>query len=160
MSIGYFLGGIAAVIWDPKYGRYLLLRRSLQKDYGAGEWECVTGRVDQGEDYTTALHREVREEIDAEVQIEFLLGVTHFYRGEALPENELLGVLFGCSLRSPGSVTYGVEHSELRWVTIPEAEALLPEKHWLRPVLRRAELLRRQLPSEVRNDFRTNGFEV
>ncbi len=160
MSIGHFLGGIAAVIWDPKYGRYLLLRRAASKDFGAGEWECVTGRVDQGESYIQALHREVQEETGAEVKIEFIIGVTHFYRGPRSPENELLGIVCGCSLRSAGSVTYGVEHSEMRWVTPQEVETILPERHWLRPVLRRAELMRKQLPEALRQDFSENGFEI
>jgi 8-oxo-dGTP diphosphatase len=57
MSIGRFIGGIGALIWSPKVKRYLLLRRSAQRDYGAGAWECVTGRVDQGEGFEQALHR-------------------------------------------------------------------------------------------------------
>ncbi|NJN55210.1 MAG: hypothetical protein HC804_10900, partial [Anaerolineae bacterium] len=49
MSIGRFLGGIAALIWNPTNESYLLLCRADSKDFGAGSWECVTGRVDQGE---------------------------------------------------------------------------------------------------------------
>ena len=90
-EVGHFLGGVAALIWDEASGAYLLLRRSAQKDFMSGDWECVTGRVDQGESYPQALRREVREEIGAEVQIEFLIGLTHFYRGARTPENELLG---------------------------------------------------------------------
>ncbi|MFM8322967.1 MAG: NUDIX domain-containing protein [Chloroflexota bacterium] len=159
-EIGHFLGGVAALIWDPKTGRYLLLRRAATKDFLSGAWECVTGRVDQGESYTQALHREVMEEIGAAVQIEFIVGLTHFYRGPALPENELLGVIFGCTLRGPGSVSYGVEHSELRWVSLAEAEALLPPDHWLREVFRRAELLRAQLPDALRQEFHSQGFDL
>jgi hypothetical protein len=36
----------------------------------------------------------VREEIGIEMQIDGLLGTTHFYRGPAVPENELAGVIF------------------------------------------------------------------
>ena len=163
MSIGRFLNGIAALIWfEPganQPAQYLLMRRSAQKDFLRDDWECVTGRVDQGESYTEALHREVREETGATVQIEFLIGVTHFYRGAANPENELLGALFGCTIKDPSSVTFEGEHSEMRWVTAEEAEALLPQKHWLRWVLRRAELLRASLPAELRQEFRQRGFE-
>lgn len=160
MTIGRFLCGIAALIWDPKTGRYLLLRRSPLKDFGRNDWECVTGRVDQGESFTEALHREVQEEIGAKIQVEFILGLTHFYRGRPEPENELLGVLFGCTLRGPQSVSFGVEHSELRWVTSAEAGALLPEKHWLREVIRRDEKLRAELPGSLRQENHTYGFEI
>jgi 8-oxo-dGTP diphosphatase len=81
MSIGRFYAGIAAVIWSSQTGQYLLLRRSDEKDYGPGIWECVTGRVDQGEGFEDALHREVREELGVSVQVEYILGTTHFYRG-------------------------------------------------------------------------------
>ena len=73
------------MIWDPSYSKYLLLRRADDRDFKGGSWECVTGRVDQGESYEQALHREVREEIGATVQIEFLIATTHFYRGEPRP---------------------------------------------------------------------------
>lgn len=158
--IGHFLGGIAAVIWDEETERYLLLRRAAERDFAAGAWEVVTGRVDQGEDYETALRREVSEEIGGEVQIEFLIGTTHFYRGAATPENELLGVIYGCTLKNPAEIRFGGEHSEMHWLTLEQALTLLPEKHWLRTVLPRAERLRRLLPEELRRAFRQEGFEI
>ncbi|MER7012568.1 NUDIX domain-containing protein [Saccharopolyspora sp. NPDC000359] len=42
-------------------GRVLLLRRCAGDTRG-GEWEFPGGKVDPGEDLSTALHREVREE--------------------------------------------------------------------------------------------------
>jgi 8-oxo-dGTP diphosphatase len=148
--IGHFLGGVGAVIWDEQTGRYLLLRRSAQKDFLSNDWECVAGRVDQGESYTQALRREVQEEIGAQVQIEFIIGLTHFYRGAAVPENELLGVLFGCTLPGDQSIAFGEEHSEMHWLSLEEIDNLLPQEHWLRAVLERAELLRRNLPPQLR----------
>jgi 8-oxo-dGTP diphosphatase len=87
MTIGRFYAGIAALIWSPETKQYLLLCRSEQKDYARGAWECVTGRVDQGEGFEDALHREVHEELGVEVQIEHILGTTHFYRGMGYPPN-------------------------------------------------------------------------
>ena len=97
MTIGRFYAGIAALIWSPGTRRYLLLRRSEQKDYAPGVWECVTGRVDQGEGFEDALRREVREELGVDVQAEYILGTTHFYRGNPTPEKELVGVIYLCS---------------------------------------------------------------
>jgi 8-oxo-dGTP diphosphatase len=160
MTIGRFLCGIAALIWDPKLDRYLLLRRADSKDFACGDWECPTGRVDQGESFSDAVHREVREEVGAEVQIEFIIGTTHFYRGPQAPENELLGVIFGCSLTSDGEINFGEEHSEMHWLTAEQAYALLPENHWLQDVIRRAENLRRLLPRELRDEFHQKGLEI
>ena len=160
MPIGRFLCGIAALIWDPATDKYLLLRRADSKDFGAGAWECPTGRVDQGESYTDAVHREVREEIGAEVQIEFIIGTTHFYRGAEIPENELNGVIFGCSLARTSEITFGEEHSEMHWMSAEQAFTLLPESHWLQDVIRRAENLRRLLPPVLQDEFRHKGLEI
>jgi 8-oxo-dGTP pyrophosphatase MutT (NUDIX family) len=160
MPIGRFLCGIAALIWDPATHEYLLLRRAESKDFARNDWECPTGRVDQGESFTAALHREVGEEIGAQVQIEFIIATTHFYRGAEIPENELNGVIFGCSLASSRPAGFGEEHSEMRWLTAEEAYTLLPKNHWLQDVIRRAESLRRLLPQELRQEFRQKGLEI
>jgi 8-oxo-dGTP pyrophosphatase MutT (NUDIX family) len=160
MPIGRFLCGIAALIWDPETECYLLLRRAASKDFAARAWECPTGRVDQGESFTAAVHREVSEEIGARVQIDFIIGVTHFYRGPEQPENELLGLIFGCTLVGSRAIGFGEEHSEMRWATAEEAYALLPESHWLQDVIRRAENLRRLLPQELRDEFVQKGLEI
>jgi 8-oxo-dGTP diphosphatase len=148
MVVGRFLGGIAAVIRAPGLGQYLLLRRASDKDFAPGVWEPVTGRLDQGEGFEEALRREVREEISAEVTVELILGTTHFYRGTPSPDTELVGVVYLCALEDPHSVRIGPEHSEYRWVTPHEAEALLTapdaSTQWCRQVLARAEAVCRR----------------
>lgn len=160
MEIGRFLGGVAALIWEQGQKKYLLLRRENHRDFEAGSWECVTGRVNQGESFEIALHREVQEEIGTEIQIEFLIGTTHFFRGKAEPKNELLGLIFGCTLTGADQLTISPEHSEYRWVTRDEAFHLLPLNHWLRKVIVRAEILRHYLPNELREFYRDRGFEI
>ena len=164
MSIGRFYGGVGALIRSTLDGKYLLLKRSSEKDYASGVWECVTGRVDQGEGFEDAVHREVREELDIKVQIEFILGTTHFYRGDPIPENELIGVVYGCSLNAPQAIKISAEHSDYRWVTAEEAAALLvdadPSTQWITRVIDRAELLRRLSPPELLNVNAEIGFEL
>lgn len=159
MTIGRFYAGVAALIWRPADGRYLLLHRSVAKDFGAGAWECVTGRVDQGEGFPQAARREAREELGVDVQIDFIVGTMHFYRGAARPENELIGVQFCCSLEAAPAIRLSAEHAEARWATPAEAEALLPDGHWLRQAIRRAEALRAGLPPGLVERFRIEGFE-
>ena len=164
MAIGRFYGGIAALVWSPESDRYLLLRRSAEKDFAAGVWECVTGRVDQGEGFEDALHREVREELGVEVQIELILGTTHFYRGAAHAENELIGIVCLCSLENPDVVRVSSEHSEYRWLSAGEAFELLdagdPSTQWMRRVLRRAEALKAIVSPELRSLHRLEGVEL
>jgi 8-oxo-dGTP diphosphatase len=141
-----------------------MLRRSGDKDFAPGAWECVTGRVDQGESFEQALHREVWEEVGVRVQVDFIIGTTHFYRGDPHPENELLGVLYGCSLVEPADIQIDAEHSEFRWVSAAEAESLLREggrdTRWIRLMVARSELLRRQIPPGLIDTWHETGFEL
>jgi 8-oxo-dGTP pyrophosphatase MutT (NUDIX family) len=155
MTIGRFYAGVSAVLWNPSTRKYLLLRRSTDKDFGSGAWECVTGRVDQGEGFADAARREVHEELGIEAKVDFVLGVMHFYRGEDNPENELLGVYFACSVQDPGEIQLSWEHSEARWLTAEEVYELLPPTHWLVEAVYRAETMRSLLPPALLDHLRT-----
>lgn len=164
MGIGRFYGGVAALVWSAESNRYLLLRRSGDKDFASGVWECVTGRVDQGEGFEDAVHREVLEELGVNVQIEFLIGTTHFYRGDETPEHELIGVVYGCSLDRPHAIQISPEHSEYRWVTVQEAESLFVDPgastQWIKRVIARAEAIRQLLPPALTTYYCKTGFEL
>ena len=160
MPVGRFIAGVGALIWDPDTQKYLLLKRAPTKDVGAGSWECVTGRVDQGESFEQAVHREVQEEIGLDLQIEIFIGTTHFFRGQLLPENELVGVIYGGTILGKPEVRIGEEHSEMRWVTREEAFEFLPETHWLRTVIDWAERIRTHLPEPLAKFYRARGFEL
>jgi 8-oxo-dGTP diphosphatase len=161
---GHFLGGVGALIWDGATERYLLLRRAATKDFAAGVWECVTGRVDQGESFEEAVRREVREELGVEAHLEAILGTTHFYRGTAVAENELLGVIYLAAIADPAAIVLSGEHDEARWVTAVEAATLLsatdPSTAWTRSLIERAEAIRPYLPAELRQMNRQRGFEL
>jgi 8-oxo-dGTP diphosphatase len=157
MSIGRFYAAVAALLWHPADGKYLVLKRTAQKDFAAGAWESVTGRVDQGEGFTEAVHREVLEELGVEVQIDFVIGTMHFYRGEPKPENELVGVLYRCSLEDPEAIQTSWEHTEHRWITAEEAKGLFPKGYWLGDLIQRAERIRALLPPELLAVYR-EGF--
>jgi 8-oxo-dGTP diphosphatase len=159
-EIGRFFAGVGALLRRPIDGRYLLLRRSTEKDFAGGAWECVTGRVDQGESYSDAVLREVREELGVSARIEFIVGTMHFYRGDRRPENELVGVQYCCSIENPEGVALGWEHSEHRWVTAEEARVLLPEGHWLAAVIGRVEVIRSLSPPELLETYQEKGFEL
>lgn len=154
MSIGRFMAGIAAVIFHPSTETYLILRRAGHRDYMAGGWECVTGRVNQGESFEQALHREVREETGAAVQIEFILGTSHFYRGAAVTENELLGVRYFCTIQDRAAVRMHDEHSEMAWLTAEEVYELTPHGDWLHQTIRDAETIRKHLTPELKAFYR------
>jgi 8-oxo-dGTP diphosphatase len=164
MAIGRFFGGVGAVIWSPDMEQYLLLRRADNKDYAPGAWECVTGRVDQGEGFEEALHREVHEELNVDVQVEYMLGTTHFYRGKETPENELIGVIYFCTLDDPGAISISEEHSACRWLSASDAVELLTStdtsSQWAKRVIQRAEDVRHMLSQKLVDYNRGSGFEL
>ncbi len=159
MEVGRFLAGIAALIWSSESEKYLLLRRAAHRDAGAGNWECVTGRLDQGEGFETAVYREVREEIGVDVQIDFIISTTHFYRGASVPENELVGVIYACTITDPSAIQVSDEHDKHHWLTAAEINEFLEEGHWIKTAVDRAETVRAYLPAALQSFYHQNGFE-
>ena len=160
MPIGRFIAMVGFLVWRRSDGRYLLLRRSADKDFAAGEWETGSGRLDQGEGFADAVRRESMEELAAEVRIECILGTTHFYRGDPTPENDMVGVSFGCSVPDESDMSFSSEHSEHRWMTAAEAAEFLPDGHWLSELVQRAEVFRQHMPRELRELHWSGGFET
>jgi 8-oxo-dGTP diphosphatase len=126
MASGRFLAMVGALVWRQTDGKYLVLQRSADKDFAAGQWECVTGRLEQGESFAQAVHREVFEELGLDVHIECILGTTHFYRGAALPEYEMIGVHYGCSVPDAVHMQLSDEHCASQWMTAEQVQTLLP----------------------------------
>ena len=149
-----------ALVWRQTDGKYLLLQRSETRDFAAGHWECVTGRLEQGESFSQAVRREALEELGLEVQIEFVLGTGHFYRGDAIPENEMVGVHYGCSIQDSTRIQLSDEHCAHQWVTAEQAQTLLASEYWLRELIARAEVVRRLMPQELVKLYRINGFDL
>ena len=165
MRTGRFYGGVAALLTDLPTGQYLLLQRAPEKDFGAGAWECVTGRVDQGEGFEDALRREVAEEIGVQdFQIDFIVGTTHFYRGQERPEDELIGVVYCCTIGDRDAVRLSPEHTAYRWATAAEAYQFLtaanPGTQWIKRVIERAEAIRSLAPAALLDFYQQHGFEL
>ena len=159
MAVGRFIAMVGMLVWRRTDGRYLLLRRSDARDFAPGEWETGSGRLEQGEGFIEALRRESREELGLEVRIECLLGTTHFYRGDPVPDNDMVGVSFGCSIADASGLSFSEEHSEHKWVTADEATAFLPPDHWLSALIVRAEAFRELMPEELRKLHWDGDFE-
>lgn len=152
-GVGRFLAGVGALVLDPEMDRYLVLRRSAEKDFAAGAWECVTGRLDQGEGFEDGLHREVREELGVEAEILFMIGTTHFFRGERHPGNELVGIVYCVTISDRDAIRLSPEHSEYRWLSAAQTADLIsgthPTEQWLLQVIARAEEMRALLPPRL-----------
>lgn len=56
------------ILLKNKEGRYLLLRRSLEKyPTATGRWDIVGGRIEAGKNLTENLKREIKEETGLEL---------------------------------------------------------------------------------------------
>ncbi len=101
----------AAVIW-----RESLVLIACRPPHGllGGLWEFPGGKLQEGEDLSTCLQREIREELGAEITVGPQVGVfrhayTHF---------RVTLYAFACSLVR--GEPYPIQAAELRWVTLAE----------------------------------------
>ena len=102
---------VAAAVVE-RDGAFLLTRR-LDGTHLAGHWEFPGGKCHAGEAFQDCLVREIREELDADIEVgPEILATTHDYPDRAIELH-----FFGCELKSKPRPTMG---QEMRWV--PRAE--------------------------------------
>lgn len=85
---------------------------ATQRGYGdlQGRWEFPGGKIEAGEDHTTALSREIQEELDVFIVVgEFLTTVEYNY-----PNFHLIMHAYQCELKGEFHLQ---EHSAARWLT-------------------------------------------
>ena len=111
-----FYVGVGALI--EKDDKYLVLKRSPEKDVGANLWEIVTGRVEEEENPMNSAIREVKEEVNLDVEVIMPLDTGFFYRGGT--EYPMIFIVYWCRYLS-GEVKISWEHSEYKWLTLEEA---------------------------------------
>jgi 8-oxo-dGTP diphosphatase len=108
---------VAAVI--ERDGAFLVTRR--QKGvHLAGLWEFPGGKIDEGETHAAALVREIREELDTDVDVgDLVFEVTHTYDDLAPPKPSAKAgrtvalYFYRCTLRGTPRPLLG---QEMRWV--------------------------------------------
>lgn len=96
---------------------------ATQRGYGAYKdwWEFPGGKIEAGETPEEALHREIKEELDTEIEIDaFLTSVEYDY-----PEFHLSMDCFWCHVRE-GKLKL-LEHEAAKWLSIKE----LRQVNWL-----------------------------
>jgi len=106
---------VAAVIKSGN--KYLCCKRG-PKGETALKWEFPGGKIELGETHREALHRELKEELSLEVEIDkLLITITHQYKTFHLTMH--------CYVCTAGSTNYYLhEHVEARWLSKEEMSKL------------------------------------
>jgi 8-oxo-dGTP diphosphatase len=105
---------VRAVVSDG-LGRCLLIRRSPANRSAAGKWEWPGGKVDPGEDFAAALHRELAEETGLAVRLTGLAGATSF----EMPKAKVI-LLCLEAVPAGGALTLSAEHDAAEWAPIAD----------------------------------------
>lgn len=121
---------VAAAVLEHE-GRVLLTRR-MEGSHLAGLWEFPGGKVEAGEDPTSTVVRECREECGIELEVRDILDVTF----HAYPKKDVLLLFYACRFAgAPSEVKHlGVaDHvwalpSELRSHPLPPPDERVLEK--------------------------------
>jgi 8-oxo-dGTP diphosphatase len=105
---------VAAVIERDE--RFLVTRRPTGVHL-AGLWEFPGGKIDPDESHHAALKRELREELDADIEVgELTFSTTHAY-----PDRSVALYFYRCTLLGSPRPLLG---QEMRWVARPELSLL------------------------------------
>jgi len=115
--IGNFIVGVSMIL--EKEGNVLLGKRVSTKDFGAELWEFPSGRLGPREQIDEGLIREMREELDINVQPVQIIDAYGFKRGGI----DLILLNYYC--RSPDEPHESTEHDILKWCSVNEAKKLL-----------------------------------
>ncbi|MHA1951163.1 MAG: NUDIX domain-containing protein [Candidatus Thorarchaeota archaeon] len=139
--------GIGAAI--ERDGKFLILKRSENKNFAPDAWEIVTGRIEEEESPETGVLREVFEETGTDVEIVMPVQSGFFYRGAK--EFPMVFITYWCRHIS-GEVKLSWEHSAFRWVGIDDILKEQTMEHFFH-TFERIRILRNHLP----DDFKLNG---
>ena len=99
-------------------GKLLVTQRKKSSSHGL-LWEFPGGKVEEGEDPRGALRRELKEELDVEVNVGGLFDAAFYF----YPEYPILLLVYRCRVEKGSLKPIGCR--DLRWVTLKELETLV-----------------------------------
>lgn len=102
--------GVSAVVFHREKQKYLLMKRSEEKEINPSVWEFPGGAIDEGESPREAVIRELEEETSLKADVK-RLGEPFIWNshGEMFRNHPFL-------VEVDGEVEKSHEHTEIRWV--------------------------------------------
>jgi 8-oxo-dGTP diphosphatase len=110
----------AAIILNEQDGelRLLVAKRKQDAKIEAGKWEFPGGKLDFGEAPEECLVREIKEELDLDIEVESLFDVvSHLYKD---PEKEAHIILLCYLCKSASQEFHIVDVADAKWITPDE----------------------------------------
>jgi 8-oxo-dGTP diphosphatase len=104
---------VAGVIY--KNNKFLIAQRNLKKAQG-GLWEFPGGKVEKDESYENALVREIKEEFNADIEVEEYIGENIYH----YPEKDIKLLFYKANLLSEKIEL--LEHENYKWITKEEKD--------------------------------------
>jgi 8-oxo-dGTP diphosphatase len=111
-DIGQFIVAIGMII--QRDNKFLIAKRSPNKDVGPNMWEFPSGRLSYNEDLLKAIYREGLEELSIEVKPEQLIHAYNFMR----IDKPCVVLNYLCKANDEPKLSD--EHSEYKWVNLDE----------------------------------------
>lgn len=104
---------VAGIIY--KNNKFLIAQRNAQKDQG-GLWEFPGGKIEKNETYEDALIREIKEELNADIEVTEYIGEnTHHYPNKTIKLHFYKATLISEKIEL-------LEHENYKWITKDEKD--------------------------------------
>ncbi len=106
---------------DYRDGKILIAKRIMRGDMG-GRWEFPGGKIEDGEDYITAIKREMHEEFGCDCEVfEQLAQGTFIHDGKACSVTAFRVKLSNDGISIPFVLS---EHTQTQWVELSQVNEL------------------------------------
>ncbi len=105
---------VAAVI--VRQNNQILITQRMPDSHLAGYWEFPGGKIDEDESPEQALKREIKEELNAEVEIQCLLWQQDF----EYQQKKIHISFYHCRLLSDEGQIKPLEVADFRWISVAE----------------------------------------
>lgn len=99
---------VAGIIY--KNSKFLIAQRNINKAQG-GLWEFPGGKVEKDESYESALIREIKEELNADIEVDEYIGEIIYH----YPEKDIKLIFYKAKLLSEKIEL--LEHESYKWIT-------------------------------------------